>query len=233
MKRTIALSLGTLSMLACTFATVPGVPPTPPAPPPTTAAPSPTSTATLRPTAMTAPTFTPQGGLIATPMQAAPGGGSYGFGSTGGGGTSPQQPQPTRAPASGGVAPIGVRETPTLGGGASASISVQLGGSGASAVTPATPSSPLTPTVPPRAFDSHAQTVSAGGTLVITYDITLTAGQVILWAVAPSGGVVWQQGFSESATAEAEIPVSEGGAYTVHAYAENFSGMYQLGYAAR
>lgn len=65
------------------------------------------------------------------------------------------------------------------------------------------------------------------------YEIVLTRGSVTLWAVAPSGEVVWQQRFTESVTDEAEIAAAEGGEYEFFTYVERFSGAYQLGYATR
>lgn len=196
-------------------------------PPPTV-----TDTPTLRPTVTNLPTATPVSGGIATPIPLSPaatGGGGYAFGSTGGGGTG-------SGSTGGGVAPVGERNTPTsgTGGGASGGGSIEVATlAPARTAAPTTTPSPLTPTAPPRYNEQYSYAVAANRTLVVQYDITLTRGTVILWAVSPSGEVVWQQAFTESVADEAEIAAAEGGEYDIFSYVEQFSGSYQVGYATR
>lgn len=133
--------------------------------------------------------------------------------------------------------------SPGVPSGSSGSFSVSVpqdAGGGATATQNSTSipvvintAAPLTPTVPPRAFETYSYTVASGRSLVVLYDIEVLRGTVILWAVSPSGDVVWQQAFTETVDDEAEITVPESGEYRIYSYVEQFSGSYQVGYASR
>ncbi len=226
-----AAALALITTLACTVFT-PSQPPTPTVAVTATVTqppPSATLTTTLAPTPTNLPRFTPQSG-IATPIPVTAdaqtgGGGAFAFGSTSGTGSVSAGSDSNQA-----VAPVGVRETATP----ITSSSAVGAASTAIAPPPALPPvNALTPTVPPS-FSSQAEVaVAANRTLIVQYEIEAFAGQVILWAVAPSGVVVWQQPFTESITDEAEIATTESGTYTVYAYTERLSGSYQLGFNTR
>lgn len=221
-------ALACLMALACTVFT-PSQPPTPTLAVTATvtqAPPSATMTTTLAPTPTNLPRFTPASGIATPiPMTARPatGGGAFAFGSTSGvGSASASSSSGAQA-----VAPIGVRESPTPITASSAA------NTAAPAVTPLPPENALTPTVPPTFNAQAAVSVTANRTLVVEYDLDVFRGQLILWAVAPSGQVVWQQLFTGSMTATADISNTEGGIYTVYTYAESFGGSYQIGFSTR
>lgn len=233
-------------LLACTFATPPATPTVPPSAQPAAATALPTlaQTATLRPTATNLPTFTPASGGIATPIpiQVTVNGGG-GSASVPGSSNNDNSDNP-----SGGVAPVGVRDvtvqppstggsgrfvvgvTPTSAQGNQGSFSVQ-----ANVTQPNQPidATGTTPTVPARAVEQYIYPVAAGRNLIIFYDIEVLRGTVVLWVVAPSGEVVWQQGFTETIDTETEINVPEAGDYTLYTYTQSFSGAYQVSYGTR
>ncbi|MEM6281114.1 MAG: hypothetical protein AAF787_02895, partial [Chloroflexota bacterium] len=228
-------------LLACTFT----APPAALTPTAATEAPAatdttvPTATETLRPTVTSLPTFTPVNQALPTTIpvtqNSTAGNGGFGFGSVGGsasvqndtGGSTSNNTQR-------GVAPVGVREVteaPASGGTGIGSVGVGSRGGGSVIsvtstpanssqsveVVPGTPS-PLTPTVPPTVNQRYTHAVAAGNNLVVTYDITLLRGMVVVWVVSPGGQVIWQEGFTETIDSETEIAAPETGEYDILAY---------------
>jgi hypothetical protein len=214
--------------------------------------PTTTLTETLRPTVTNLPTFTPVNAGIATPIplsEATSGSsnGGFGFGSASvqSSGSNPENSN------SGGVSPIGVRETPSSAQSSSSSVGVgargggsvisvtrtpelpQGGSGGGSVIITTNVPSPLTPTVPPSVSQRYDAAVGANATLIVNYDITIARGNVVIWVVAPSGQVIWQEGFSETINSETEIIAPQTGEYEILAFVDNFSGNFQLGYGTR
>ncbi len=235
MRRTVLLTIAIAGTLACSLVTTP--PSTPTAPPPSNT-PPPSRTPnlpTLIPTPTTLSTVTPIFGISTPrPFTAVPV-----VPNSNSGAIITNNPNASSPSSGGGIAPVGVRETPVNGGVGSGTGSIGSGSSGQTRVITAVPPAQidaaavaLTPT-PGRITEQFEAEVGSNSRLVLDLDAEINGGNVVVWVSSEDGVLIWLAEFAESIDAEIEVDVPGGGVYVVSTFAVGLRGNYALAYGVR